>query len=163
MSLIRRLDTQLGSQDTSDFTYALMKFPGFVPDVYHDLPRLLDKYQKTMAECCQPWCVLNKKGKLGAVFFIGDVVPDHEGVFYLWCWDRCCYTHSVHRFVREYLEACMTENGLIRLVARTHDDKGLGRLLERLGFKLEGRFSRAWRSGGRSSNLYQYRILAGRV
>ena len=159
MGTIRRLDTAPLSDDTGAFTYALLHHPGFVPDIYNDLARLVPKYEQVMCSCCQPWGVVNGKGKLGAVFFVGDVVPDHEGVFYFWCWDKLCYSHSVHRFVRDYIEACMTENGLVRMVCRTPDEKGLGRLLEHLGFKLEGRFARGFKSGGRSSNLYQYRIL----
>lgn len=159
MATIRRLDTSMTSQDTSDFTFSLLHHAGFVPDVYSDLPRLLEKYQQTMESCCQPWCVVNKKGKLGAVFFVGDIIQDHEGVFYLWCWDKSCYTHNVHRFIGEYIDACMTENGLVRVVSRTPDDKVLGRVLERLGFKLEGRLARAWKSGGRLSVLFQYRLF----
>lgn len=157
MGTVRRLDASPTSQDTSDFTYALLKYPSFLPDIYHDLPRLLEKYQQVMCSCCQPWAVTNGKGKLGAVFFVGDIVPDHEGVFYLWCWDKGCYSHSVHRFIRDYIEACMVENGLVRMVCRTPDEKGLGRLLEHCGFKLEGRFARGYKSGGRSSVLFQYR------
>lgn len=163
MASIRRLDFSLASQDTSDFTFALLNTPGFVPDVYSDLARLIEKYQVVMASCCQPWGVVNKKNKLGMVFFVGDIVPEHEGVLYIWCWDKACYTHSVHRFVRDYIEACMEGNALVRLVCRTPDEKGLGRLLESLGMKLEGRFSRGYRAGGRSLNMYQYRILAGRA
>jgi hypothetical protein len=154
---VRRLDTSIQSDDFREFSFELLNKKDFLPDVYHDLPRLIDKYQKVMSECCQPWGVVNQKNKLGAVFFVGDIVPDHEGVFYLWCWDKGCYTHSVHRFVRDYIEACMTENGLVRIVCRTPDEKGLGRVLEHCGFKLEGRFARGWKSGGRSSVLFQYR------
>lgn len=157
MASVRRLDPQLASQDTADFTFALMNRKDFVPDVYRDLPRLLEKYQNVMSECCQPYGVVNGKNKLGCVFFVGDIEPEHQGCFYFWCWDKGCYTPSVHRFVLEYLEACMTENGLIRLVCRTPDEKGLGRLLEHLGFKLEGRFARGFKSGGRPLNMYQYR------
>jgi hypothetical protein len=102
---------------------------------------------------------VNHKNKLGAVFFVADVVPEHEGVLHFWLWEKSCYSHSVHRFVLDYIEACMAENGLVRVVCRTPDEKGLGRLLERWGFKLEGRFARGWRSGGRSAILFQYRLF----
>jgi len=157
MGTVRHLDVSIQSDDFREFSYQLLNRKDFLPDVYHDLPRLLDKYQVVMSGACQPYGVVNCKGKLGAVFFVGDVVPDHEGTFYLWCWDKTCYGHSVHRFVRDYIEACMTENGLIRMVCRTPDDKGLGHLLEHLGLKLEGRFARGWKSGGRSSVLFQFR------
>lgn len=158
MATIRRLDTNPASKDSSEFTFRLQSEPLYIPDIYRDYSRMLGKYQQMMCECIQPWCLV-ADGKLGGVFFTGDVVPGHEAVFYIWMWNPKCYTATTKEFINGYIEHCAENYGLDRIVCRTPDDKGLGRLLERLGFKLEGRFSRGFKFGGKAINLYQFRRL----
>lgn len=159
MAICRRYDSSLTGSDFKEFSFRLMSEKNYIPDVYHDYQRLLDKYNSVMKECCQPWAMVDGAGKLGGVFYISDIVPGHEGVLYLWLWNPRCYTATTKQFLGEYLEYAARSYELNRLVCRTPDDRGLGRLLDRLGFKLEGRFRNAWKSGGRLSTLFQYRVL----
>jgi RimJ/RimL family protein N-acetyltransferase len=136
-----------------------MNTSNYLPDVYHDYEKMLGKYQSVMSECCQPWGLVNRNNQLGGVLFISDVVPGHEGVLYIFLWDKSCYTATTHRFMLDYIEHCVMSNQLDRLVCRTPDDKGLGRLLERLHFKLEARMKSGFKGGGRSQVLFQFRRL----
>jgi len=158
MAKCRRFDSSLTSGDTSEFTFHLQHDAGYLPDVLKDYKRLIDKYSMMMQTCCQPWGMVNGAGKLGGVFFVGDVEFGHEGVFYAWLWDPKVYTSTTHRFMDGYLCHVAESNRLDRMVCRTPDERLL-ELLERLGFKLEGRFARGYRCGGRSSVLYQARRL----
>ena len=158
MATIRRLDTNPASADTAEFTFRLQSERFYLPDIYKDYQRMLEKYQQMMCECIQPWCLVHD-GKLGGVFFTSDVVPGHEAVFYIWMWNPKCYTATTKEFIAGYIEHCAENYELDRIVCRTPDDKGLGRLLERLGFKLEARCKNAWKSNGILATLYQYRRL----
>jgi hypothetical protein len=159
MASCRRFDSALASQDTKELTFHLMNDKFYLPDIYRDYARMLGKYQQVMAECRQPFSLVNGDNKLGGVFFMSDIVLNHEGVFYCWIWDKSCYTPTTARFMGEYITHFAEECLLGRVVCRTPDDKGLGRMLERLGFKLEGRFARGFRHGGKSWTMFQYRIL----
>jgi RimJ/RimL family protein N-acetyltransferase len=158
MASIRRLDTNPASADTAEFTFRLQNEKFYLPDIYKDYQRMLGKYQQMMCECIQPWCLV-ADNKLGGVFFTSDVVPGHEAVFYIWIWAKGCYTATTKEFINGYIEHCAENYGLDRIVCRTPDDKGLGRLLERLGFKLEGRFRAGYKHGGKLYTLYQFRRL----
>ena len=159
MASCRRFDPALTSPDTVEFTFRLQNEKNFIPDVLRDYGRMMDEYSRTMGSCCQPFAMVDCQNKLGGVFFINDVSPGHEAAFYLWIWNPKCYSAGTHRFMGDYIDHCAESNGLSRLVSRTPDDKRLGRLLERLGFKLEGRFKFGYKSGGKLSCLYQYRRL----
>ena len=159
MSSVRRYDTSLTSDDTREFTYHLMNDKFFLPDVLKDYPRMMSEYQHQMSMCAQPFGLVGNDNKLGGVFFISELVPGHEGTFFCWIWGKV-YTSTTHTFMLEYIEHYAEEYGLARVVCRTPDER-LGRLLERLFFKLEGRFKNGWKSGGKTSSLYQYRRLFG--
>jgi len=131
----------------------------YLPDILKDYPRMMERYAKTMGECCQPFGLVNSNNKLGGVFFMSDITPEHEGVFYCWLWDKSCYTPTTHRFMLGYIEHLVEEFGLCRVVCRTPDEQGLGRLLERLFFKLEGRFRSGYKHGGRLYTMFCYRRL----
>jgi RimJ/RimL family protein N-acetyltransferase len=159
MSNCRRFDTAITGQDFREFSYHLLNDRNFLPDVLLDMKRMLEEYQFMMGRCCQPFALVDGKNQIGGVFFISDVVPQHEATFFYWQWLRGVITPATLRFVNEYIEHYAEEYQLARVVCRTPDDKGLGRLLEALGFKLEGRFRNAYKSGGVLTTLYQYRRL----
>jgi RimJ/RimL family protein N-acetyltransferase len=129
----------------------------YLPDVLKDMKRLVEEYQFMMGRCCQPFALVDNKNQLAGVFWMSEVVPGHEGTVFIWIWGKC-YTATTHRFMLEYIEHYAEECGLSRVVCRTPDTR-LGRLLERLFFKLEGRFKNGWKSGGKTTSLYQYRRL----
>jgi RimJ/RimL family protein N-acetyltransferase len=158
MSNCRRYDTALTSTDFSEFSYHLLNDRNFLPDVLLDMKRMLEEYQFMMGRCCQPFALVDSKNQIGGVFFMSDVVPGHEATFYAWLWGRV-YSATTNKFLMGYIEHYAEEYQLARVVCRTPDDKGLGRLLEALGFKLEGRFRNAYKSGGVLTTLYQYRRL----
>lgn len=158
MSNVRRYDTSLVGGDFKEFSYRLMNEKNYLPDVLRDYKRLVEEYQFMMGRCCQPFALVDNKNQLAGVFWMADVVPGHEGTFYIWIWGKC-YTSTTYTFILEYIEHYAEEYQLARVVCRTPDDKKLGELLERLFFKLEGRFSRAYKSGGKLQCLYQYRRL----
>ena len=159
MSSIRRFDGSLTGEDTREFTYRLMSCNNFLPDVYHDYSRMMEEYSHMLSRCCQPYAMVTPDNKIGGAFFISDVVPGHEAILYVWIWDNRAYTATTARFFGEYIEAAAGENELARIVCRTPDDKKLGRLLEKMGFKLESRAKSGWKGGGRLSTLFGYRRL----
>jgi hypothetical protein len=160
MASCRRFDASLVSADAKEFTFRLQNEPNFLPDVYKNYKRMLEEYQFMMGRCCQPFALVDNDNKIAGVFFISDVVPGHEATFYAWAWGKWC-TKSTWRFVLEYIEHYAEEYQLARVVCRTPDDKGLGRLLEHMFFKLEARMKNGYKSGGKLSCLYQYRRLFG--
>ena len=159
MATCRRFDPSLTGSDTKELTFRLMNVPGFLPDVLHDYKRMMLEYQHMMETCCQPFAMVCPDNKMGGAFFLGDVSPGHEGTLFVWIWDPRCYTATTRKFLDGYVEHFAEDMALARMVCRTPDDGKLGRLLERMGFKLEGRFRNGWKGGGRLSPLYQYRKL----
>lgn len=159
MASLRKFDPALTGSDFCEFSFQLKKNPGFLPDIYSDLSRMLAKYEQAMSDCCQPWAMLDSRGKLGGVFWVGDIEIAHQACLYIWIWSPACYTATTCRAMAGYISECAKSNQLDRLVCRTWDDLRLGRLLERLGFRLEGRFSRGYKSGGQARTLYQYRKI----
>ena len=158
MAHARRFDASLVSPDTKEFTFHLQHEKNFLPDVLLDYPRMMEEYQNTMARCCQPFALVGNDNKMGGVFFLSDIVPEHQAVLYIWIWGKC-YTATTHRFMLGYIEHYAEEYQLARVVCRTPDDKRLGRLLERLFFKLESRGAKGYKSGGRLMTLFGYRRL----
>jgi hypothetical protein len=137
-----------------------MNDKNFLPDVLMDMKRMLEEYQFMMGRCCQPFALVDNDNKIAGVFFISDVVPGHEAVFFCWSWGKWC-ARATLRFINEYIEHYAEEYQLARVVCRTPDDKCLGRLLEALFMKLEARMKNGYKSGGKLSCLYQYRRLFG--
>lgn len=158
MASIRRLDTNPASADTAEFTFRLQNSPLYIPDIYRDYSRMLSKYQQMMCECIQPWCLVHDN-KLGGVFFVSEVEPGHQGTLFFWMWNPKCYTATTKEFINGYIEHCAENYELDRIVCRTPDDRGLGRMLERLGFRLEGRFRAGYKHGGKLFTLFQFRRL----
>jgi RimJ/RimL family protein N-acetyltransferase len=130
----------------------------FLPDILKDYPRMMSEYQHQMSICSQPFGLVGNDNKLGGVFFVSDVVFGHEATFYCWVWERGVITPTTLPFVNGYIEHYAEENQLSRVVCRTPDPR-LGALLERLSFKLEGRFKNGYKSGGRLVTLFQFRRL----
>jgi len=156
----RPLDTGIASSDVVEFHFRLMREPLFVPDVYRDDRRLLDAMMLTWANPATqtPMAIVQPDGQLRGVYYIGDVVPDHEGTLYLWSWGNALTATTV-RDIQEYIRITAESYALRRLTARTPCDS-LGKALERFfRFKQEGRFSRAYKANGKYLNLYQYRVL----
>jgi hypothetical protein len=133
----------------------------YLPDVLKDYKCMLEAYTQTMAGCCQPFALVGPDNKMGGVFFINGVVPGHTADFYLWLWNPKCYTATTNKFLTGYIEHYAETDNLARIVCRTPDDKGLGRLLEKLYFKLESRAKNGWKAGGRLQTLFSYRRLFG--
>ena len=159
MALCRRFDPSLTGSDTKELTFRLMNVHGFLPDVLHDYKRMMLEYQHMMETCCQPFAMVGPDNKMGGVFFLANVVPGHEGQLLIWIWDSRCYTATTRKFLDGYVEHFAEEMGLARMVCRTPDDKKLGRLLEKMGWKLESRAKHGYKSGGRFSTLFGYRRL----
>jgi hypothetical protein len=160
MASVRRYDTSVAGSDFRELSYHLMSDKNFLPDVLMDMKRMLEEYQFMMGRCCQPFALVDNDNKIAGVFFISDVVPGHEATFYAWAWGKWC-TGDTRRFVLEYIEHYAEEYQLARVVCRTPDDKGLGRLLEHMYFKLESRAKHGYKAGGKLMTLYAYRRLFG--
>jgi len=161
MSNCRRFDTALAGEDFREFSYHLMNDRNFLPDVLLDMKRMLEEYQFMMGRCCQPFALVDSKNQIGGVFFISDLVAGHEATFYCWVWGKGVITPATLRFINEYIEHYAEEYQLARVVCRTPDDKGLGRLLEALFMKLEARMKHGYKAGGKLMTLYAYRRLFG--
>ena len=156
---IRKFDTNLTSQDSRDFSFALLNNQGFVPDILHDVKALTVAMAGMFSTSATPWVIVQPDGHMGGVFFIGDIIPEHEGTLYLWVWDKSCWSPDVAGFVREYVNHVAESYLLRRLVARTPCAR-LGKMLDGcLGFRVEGRFKKAWKAGGVCSTLFQHRLL----
>ena len=161
MASCRLLDTALTSKDILEFSFRLINEKLYLPDVIRDVKRVMEVATDTFNKSCQPFALVNSKNELGGAFFLSDIVPGHEAVFYLWCWDGRCVTATTLPFIREYIDANAEEYGLGRVTARTPCRK-LCHLLNHLGLREEGRFSKGYRHGGKSVNLYQLRKLYAR-
>ena len=155
--MVRKLDCSLTGPDFRELSYQLLHKPNYLPDCIRDLKELTNSFSFMVNKFGEFMGIDN--GGLKGFFFIGDVVPGHEGVFFSWFWGK--FTHGDIRAIQEYLSGYSGLYGLCRIVARTADDKKHGRILEMCGMKLEGRFKSAFKSGGRLSTLYQYRRLFG--
>ena len=162
MSSCRRFDTALTSPDFREFSFRLLNEKNYLPDVLRDMKRLVEEYQFMMGRCCQSFALVDNQNQLAGVFWMSEVVPGHEGTVFIWIWGKC-YTATTHRFMLEYIEHYAEEYGLARVVCRTPDDKKLGKLLERLYFKLESRQKFGFKAGGKLMTLYGYRRLFGGV
>jgi RimJ/RimL family protein N-acetyltransferase len=162
MPSIRRFDTAVTGTDFREFSYRLLNSKNYLPDVLRDYKALLAEYTHTMDKCCQPFAVVDKDNKLAGMFFINDIVPGHKGTFFCWMWGKGC-SCSVLKFMKEYIDSCAEEYQLSRVECRTPDENGLGRLLKALKFKLEGRLKFGYKSGGRLTTLFCYRLLYGGV
>ena len=160
MATIRALDTSLAGSDLRELSFRLLNTPLYVPDVLRDTKRIMETATKVFSTCLQPFALVDKANKLGGAFFVSDIIPEHEATFYQWVWGDVI-TPTTLPFMRGYIEECAGEYGLARVVARTPCVK-CGHLLEHLGFKMEGRFARGYKSGGRLHTLYQFRNLMGR-
>lgn len=158
MSNCRRYDTSLVGGDFKEFSYRLMNEKNYLPDVLKDYKRLVDEYQFMMGRCCQPFALVDGKNLMGGVFFMSDIVPGHEGVLYIFIWNPKVYTATTNRFMYGYIEHYAEENQLARVVCRTPDEK-LGRLLEKLSFRMESRAKHGYKAGGKLMTLYAYRRL----
>ena len=156
---IRKLDTSLVGSDLKDFSFVLLNNQGFVPDILHDVKALTVAMAGMFSTSATPWVIVQPDGQMGGVFFIGDIIPEHEGTLYLWVWDKSCWSPDVAGFVREYVNHVAESYLLRRLVARTPCAR-LGKILDGcLGFRVEGRFKKAWKAGGVCSTLFQHRLL----
>jgi hypothetical protein len=159
MANCRMLDTSVTGADFRELSYHLMHDANFLPDVLRDYKCMTGAYISAVECCHQPFALVNGDNKMGGAFFITSIIPGHEATLLCWVWDRKAYTSTTHRIMNDYIGACADEYQLSRLVSRTPDDKKLGKLLEHLGFKLEGRFRSGYKSGGKLQTLFQYRRL----
>jgi RimJ/RimL family protein N-acetyltransferase len=161
---VKRLDTSLVGGDFRELSYQLLHKPNYLPDCLKDIKVFTDMFSHMVNVSGHFMGVYGGPDgdKLGGFWFLGDIVPAHEATFFAWFWDRSCYTPLVVRTIRSYIRDYVSEFGLVRIVARTPDNDCYGRMLEHIGFKLEGRFKNAWKGGGKLSTLFQFRILVGR-
>ena len=158
MATIKRLDATLTGSDVKEFTYRIIHTPGYLPDCLCDVKSVTDIFIRMVNTAPDIVGVYDGAGKLGGVFFLGDIVPGHEATLFSWFWGKC-FTPDTAREIKEYIDENAGVLGLARVEARTADDKKHGKLLELLGLKLEGRFKNAYKSGGKCRALFQYRKL----
>ena len=158
--LVRPLDTDLMSPDMKEWTFRLRTEPMFLPDVYRDVRRMTDAILLVFSNPLTqtPQAIVQPDGRLCGVFYVGDIVPEHEATFYLWSWDGAV-TPDTARAMTDYIDVSAKSYALRRITCRTPDER-LGAVLERLlGFSQEGRFKFGFRWSGKLMTLYQYRIL----
>ena len=155
---VKRLDTSLVGGDFRELSYQLLHKPNYLPDCLKDIKVFTDMFSH-MVNVSGQFMGVYDGDKLGGFWFLGDIVPGHEATFFAWFWDKSCYTPLVVRTIRSYIRDYVSEFGLVRIVARTPDDRVYSRVLEQIGFKLEGRFAHGFRSFGKTTTLFQYRIL----
>jgi len=155
---IKRLDTSLIGGDFRELSFQLLHKPNYLPDCLRDIKAMSEQFVY-MTNASGQFMGAYDEDKLGGFWFLGDIVPGHEATFFGWFWDR--WTLGTVKSIRAYIKRYVGEYELARVTARTPDDKVYGRMLEQIGFKLEGRFKSAWKGGGNLSTLYCYRILFG--
>lgn len=154
--MVKKFDCSLAGSDYRELSFRLLYKPNYVPDIIHEVGKLSDTFVHMNKTGEEMYGVFTDKGLVG-FFFIGDIVPEHEGVLFSWFWDR--FPHGTIRFMRDYVEQIAWKYGLCRITARTIDDKMHGHILEMCGMKLESRAKWAYKSGGRLQTLYTYRKL----
>src|SRR5512135_2505023 len=102
MSFCRNLDTQVASPDMREFTFRLLNMPMYVPDILHDLKKVLAAATEMFEVCQQPYAIVDGDNKIGGAFFISNVIPEHEGTLYLWAWGKDAITATTLGFIDEY-------------------------------------------------------------
>lgn len=153
--MVKKLNCSLTSDDFRELSYRLLYTPNYLPDCLRDIKELTESFVH-MTNGAGEFFGIHHDG-LAGFFFLADIVPRHEATFFSWFWGKL--TSGDIRFIQDYINEYSKQFGLCRIVARTPDDKKHGRILEMIGFRLEGRFRNAYKSGGKLSVMFQYRIL----
>lgn len=155
----RKLDKNLATGDMKAFAFRLLNEPLFVPDQIKDYAPLLKVLKRIVDE---PLSVLmgayDANDELSGVFGVVNIVPETDARFVLWTWGKPAVTPQLIKDCRDLLTYIKGTYELRRVTAQAASE-GQSRLLQVIGFKVEGRFRSGYKHGGQFHNLFQLRII----
>lgn len=155
----RKLDKNLAAVDMKAFAFRLLNEPLFVPDDIRDYAPLLKTLKRVVDE---PLSVLmgsyNDSDELVGVFGVINIVPETDAMFVLWTWGKPAVTPQLVKDCRDLLTYVKGTYELRRVTAKAASE-GQSRLLQTIGFKVEGRFRSGYKHGGQFHNLFQLRVI----
>lgn len=156
---IEQMNTDMASADMNTLTYRLMNEKYGLPDCnrnYKKVTTLLKDAAKQSDAIFMG--VYDDEGELCGSFGITDVVPFHEGRFYMLLWDKKAMVPSTLKFVKNFVDCVAGTYDLRRIVIQTPCQR-LCRVLKNAGFKVEGRFRHGYKWNDKYYTLYQLRKL----
>jgi len=156
--IIDALDLNLAGNDMKALTFELVERPLFVPDAIRDYRNLLRTVRRVTEGYGAEFRAIRHDDKLVGAFGVFNIVPQTDAEFALWIWDKTGLTHQTIRNIRDILTYMKDFHGLRRVTTHSADDRHV-RILELIGFKIEGRFRHGYKSGGKFHNMYQLRII----
>jgi len=155
----KKLDKNLATGDMKAFAFRLLNEPLFVPDQIKDYAPLLKALKRVVDE---PLSVLmgayDASDELTGVFGVVNIVPETDARFVLWAWGKPAVTPKLIKDCRDLLTYIKGTYELRRVTAQAASE-GQSRLLQVIGFKVEGRFRSGYKHGGQFHNLFQLRII----
>lgn len=155
----KQLDKNLAGEDMKVFAFRLLNEPLFVPDSIRDYAPLLKALKRIVEE---PLSVLmgayNASDDLVGVFGVINIVPETDARFVLWTWGKPAVTPQLIKDCRDLLTYIKGTYELRRVTAQAASE-GQSRLLQTIGFKVEGRFRNGYKHAGQFHNLFQLRII----
>ena len=156
---ITQLDTNLTGSDIKDWTFQLLSRSLFVPDAIRDYKPLLSTVRRVLDEPgTNLMAVRSDDGVLVGVYGLINVVPGHDARFVCWLWDKAAVTPGLVKSIRDFIVYSKDFHALRRVTVQSACEK-LNRLLELVGFKVEGRFRHGMKWDNRFHNLYQLRVI----
>ena len=155
----KKLDKSLATADMKAFAFRLLNEPLFVPDSIRDYAPLLKSLKRIVEE---PLSVLmgayDANDELVGVFGVINIVPETDARFVLWTWGKPQVTPQLIKDCRDLLTYIKGTYELRRVTAQAASE-GQSRVLQAIGFKVEGRFRSGFKHGGQFYNLFQLRII----
>lgn len=158
MISVDALEPNVASDEVKDFAFHLMNDPLFLPDYMKNYSVVIRRLKAIFAESAGPLRAIKKDGTLVGVFGVIDIIPETDARFVCWIWGTKVLTPGLVKSMRDFLSYIKQCYSLRRVTTQSACDR-MCRLLELVGFKIEGRFRHGFKWGGRFSNLYQLRVI----
>lgn len=158
---VKKMTTDFTGDDMKAFTYHLMNSPLYLPDLIRNYDALVEGISRRLIMPCAPLGVYSPTGKIGGVFWLTDIVPDHDARLMAWVWDKGVCTPETLHTVRDIIEADATTYSLRRVSAQTACPN-MERILRMLGMTTEGRQKYGFKHSGKYYTLTLMRKIMDR-
>ena len=160
--IIEQLDTNLAGSDVKDWTFQLLSRPLFVPDPIRDYKPLLTTVRRVLEEPGTNFMAIRSDSgdTLLGVYGLFNVVPGVDARFACWLWDKAAVTPGLIKALKDFVVYSKDFHALRRVTVQSACEK-MNRILELVGFKVEGRFRHGFKWNGKFHNMYQLRIIGG--
>ena len=155
---IKPLDRNFLGEQMKSLTFHLLNGPYYCPDAVRDYNPLVKTLKRLFEEKDAVFMALLNGQTLSGVFGLVNVCRGHQAQFISWIWDKPALTPGLIKKLRDFLIYCKDVYALKRIAAQTACEKH-ERILNLVGFKIEGRFRNAFRWNGELRPLVMMRII----